>query len=504
MRSFGQFLRRPGAVVMVLAVAAIAIQFPFSLNHDAAWHFYTAFRALHGDRIGIDIADVNPPMTMWLLGAPAFVADVSGLPPASVLRSSVLLLQLAALGCTLGLLRRLGWGESAMSVAAASVGAALLLMPGYHFAQREHIAVALTLPYVLLAALRAEQKTVAVPIALAAGIAAAAGIGIKPHFLALPACLELWLCCRRRSLNILLRPETLALAVAGTFYLVAVKVFAPAYLDMVVPRALLAYRGFEEEGLELVTRIGAYLAACVCALGVALRRWGSDRLPAVVQAFVVAGLGFLIAALLQKKGWQYQVLPVALLWTSAAGLLFAAMDRRPRVVFALLAIASLQPLVPFLVDGLDRRGTTARVDALAHILSAPGRETVFAFVTSPRDIHPAVLQSRARWVDPFGALIFLPAQVRALSATGPDDLSRQVVALSEGYNESLLARLESDPPGVVMFDSGDRKLGIPDEANFDYLRFFARYDAFNRLMAEYSEVAPVGRFRIFMRSGAGS
>lgn len=499
MRSFWETPSSLWAAIILLTTIAAAVQFPFALNHDAAWHFYTAFRALDGDRIGIDIADVNPPMSMWLLGLPAFVARISGLPPAAVLRGYVLLLQLAALLCALAMLRRLSWTKSALTTAAVALCAVLLFMPGYHFAQREHIAVALTLPYALLLALRAERQPVRLSVALAVGAVAATGIGIKPYFLAVPACLELWHCWRRRSIT-LWRPELAAMAAVGALYLLAVVVYAPAYLEVIVPNALLAYGGFEVSGFKFALRAGTYLAASACALVLAVRLWWPERLPAAVQVFIVAGVGFLIAGLMQRKGWQYQIMPAALYWTAAAGLLFATMDRRPKALLALLAIACLQPVVPFVADGLARQGTTARVDALSRLFSSPNHAPVFAFITSPRDIHPAVLQSGARWPDAFGALIYLPAHVQALARAAQDEQSARAVALSENYNKNLLARLERDPPAVLAFDAASDKLGFPIALRFDYLRFFQRYAAFNRLMEAYTETSPIGRFRIFLHT----
>lgn len=499
MRSFWQTPSAPWAVITLLATFAAVIQFPFALNHDAAWHFYTALRVLDGDRIGIDIADVNPPMSMWLLGLPALVVRISGLSPAAVLRGFIFLLQLTTLLCALVMLRKLSWTKGALTTATTALAAVLLLMPGYHFAQREHIAVALTLLYALLVALRAEQQPVRLPVALAIGLVAATGIGIKPYFLAVPASLELWLYWRRRSLN-LLRPELAAMAVAGALYVLAVIIYAPVYLEAVVPNALLAYKGFEVGGLEFVLQAGTYLAASACALVLAVRLWWPERLPAAVQVLIVAGVGFLIAGLMQRKGWQYHIMPAALYWTAAAGLLFAAMNKRPKALFVLFAIACLQPVVPFLADGLARQGTTARVDALSRLFSSPDHAPVFAFITSPRDIHPAVLQSGARWRDAFGALIYLPAHVQALARAAQDDQSARVVALSETYNNGLLARLERDPPAVIAFDAANDKLGLPAALQFDYLRFFRRYDAFNRLMEAYTETTPVGRFRIFLRA----
>ena len=113
------------ALIAVLAAAAL-VQFPFSLNHDAAWHFYTATRVLAGDRIGLDIADINPPMAMWLFSAPGLLVVHLGASPAIVFRAFTLLVAVLAFVLSLRPLQ-MQLGQRAGLVLLAILAAFLLL-----------------------------------------------------------------------------------------------------------------------------------------------------------------------------------------------------------------------------------------------------------------------------------------------------------------------------------------------------------------------------------------
>src|SRR5690606_29707799 len=80
------------------------------------------------------------------------------------------------------------------------------------------------------------------------------------------------------------------------------------------------------------------------------------RIEPLSAAFIVAGLGFLVAALLQQKGWPYQLLPAALFCVAAAVVQLANAPRW-RIPMALaIGLAVLLPVLSNLRDNLDANG----------------------------------------------------------------------------------------------------------------------------------------------------
>ncbi|HEY4123737.1 MAG TPA: hypothetical protein VGM36_03930, partial [Rhizomicrobium sp.] len=137
------------------------------------------------------------------------------------------------------------------------------------------------------------------------------------------------------------------------------------------------------------------------------------------------------------------------------------------------------------------------VRALTALFRAhPGpNNSVYGFITSPRDIHPAVLESRMRWASASGVLVFLPVLMDGDFA--PADRGK-VLAMEDRRNRELLSDLVAAKPGVIVVDDAPSKLGIR-VGNFDYLGYFARYHEFVRFMRGYTEQTRMGDLRIFLR-----
>jgi hypothetical protein len=479
-------------VLGAIALTALAVQLPFALNHDAAWHFETSFRLLEGARFGDSVYDVNPPISAWLFTLPAAICNLTGASPTLVFKLFTFAMMLGALGASARLLPLAAPDLDDPVFAQAALAYALLLLPGYDFGQREHLVCALTLPYVLLAAARARGAKISFFSAMIIGFAAAIGVGVKPYFLLLPLCVELWLVAKVRYG--VLRVELLTMAGVLLLYVFAVDLFAPDYLWRVVPDAMIAYSAFQVGWIDLARifalRLGPYMASAA-TLCVVLR----GRLSPVLQACAIAAFAFLTAAVWQRKGWAYQLYPAQMYCIFFVGLalsvraLSTQFVAAGRVTAAVLLLVSGASIVAFVEDGLSRDGTTARVRALTAIFRE--HRSVFAFITSPRDVHPAVLESRAHWTSASGVLVFLPAMLNT-----PGNLA--AVKVGARRNLETLAELKARPPAVIVVDAASEKLGI-EQPNFDYLKFFAGYPGFTVLMRNYAERPRIGTFRIFLR-----
>jgi len=477
-------------VLGAILLAALAIQLPFALNHDAAWHFETSFRLLQGARFGDGVYDVNPPMSAWLFTLPAAICDLTGASPTLVFKLFTFALMLGALVASAMLLPVAAPDLDNPLPAQAALAFALLLLPAYDFGQREHLVCALTLPYVLLAAARAQGAKISAFAALAIGCVAALGIGIKPYFLMLPFCVELWLFAIVKGKAF--RLELFAMVGTLLLYLFAVERFAPDYLRRVVPDAMVAYGAFQTSWTNLALAVAIRLAPYLASIGIlclAVR----GRLSPLLQACAAAALGFLIAAVLQRKGWRYQLYPVAMYCVFFAGLVLSRRALRTKfpaasgIAAAILLVSCGASIAAFVSDGISPDGTSARVRALTAIFREHG--SVYAFITSPRDVHPAVLESGARWTSASGVLVFLPAMLNA-----PNDPAASRVG--NRRNRETLEELKTNRPAVIVVDGASTKLGIR-QANFDYLKFFARYPGFTAFMRGYKEQRQIGDFRIF-------
>src|SRR5271170_4251461 len=108
------------------------------LNGDVAAILDFAVRMVDGERLYVDLVDVNPPLIFWLNLAPAWIAERFALDPAVVLVALVLLLQATSLAlCRAPLVRLTELRHAGARVLVPLAGLfAVLILPTDNFGQR--------------------------------------------------------------------------------------------------------------------------------------------------------------------------------------------------------------------------------------------------------------------------------------------------------------------------------------------------------------------------------
>ncbi len=336
------------------------------------------------------------------------------------------------------------------------------------------------------------------------GVAACFGFCIKPYYLLVPIAMEIWLLARTRRPAVWFSPETVAMGVTGLVYLAVVIVTMPAYFEKELPEVLLAYWTYNGTLSEVLGNAFMLTAPAVVlgGIGYTTLRPG-ERVPALAQGFAVAGAAFLVAALLQMKPWPYHFLPGAIaLYLAAAVLLIGGKPRadagavRFGALLVLLVVVCLRPAVEA-VRSFDDNATMARVEKLATVFRAnPGPNgTIAGFLTSPRDVFPAIIASGMNWAPPFCCDYLIAAAARVDEA--PASRRQAITAAGLKQAERAVAAIRAEEPGVIVVDAADRKLGFGTR-RFDYLPWLEGHTGFD-ILRHYREINPVGPFRLFVR-----
>jgi len=280
------------------------------LNHDVAAVLNFAERMVAGDRLYADLIDVNPPL-VFLLDLPA--AAIGAWTPLDAVQA--LLLCLVGFGAYAAWLTwRLLPGRDRAPIESACLGfglPVLMLGAGYDFGQREHLMAMAAMPYLALAARRAEGLPTGRWLMLGAVLPAALGFALKPHFLAVPLLVEAVVLARRGPARALRDPVPWAMAGIWLGYVLLVALAFPDYLGQVIPLVWAYYLdqgGFAWWQVILTERLGTALILLLPLAVVALVR-PLGTLPLVIAA---AAIGATMAAVVQHKGWTYHALPVRL------------------------------------------------------------------------------------------------------------------------------------------------------------------------------------------------
>ena len=257
-----------GGAILGMSIAVFAFAPAWD---DIDWYLYAATRLLDGAHIyHAELADVNPPLIIWISAIAVALGRVFSLGPLLALKLMLAATIAASITWCVSLIRRSESSKSDRFYLWLAI--ALLYFLAFYprrpeiFAQREHMLAALILPYLVLAAGRLGGKCPSRWEAAAIGLAAATGICLKPYQVVIVLGIETLILWRLRTPRSLIRPELVALALAGIAYCVAVLVFTPDFIFYVAPLARDAYLDHSRVPLSDMMPLSP-AAKAICHLG---------------------------------------------------------------------------------------------------------------------------------------------------------------------------------------------------------------------------------------------
>ncbi len=508
MNAVADRLARPSvAYLSIAAIYALAavLRFTSYLNHDSSWLLLATRRMLDGAGLYTDILEVNPPLVLWLNVPPVLVSEATGITAETAFLIAVFALSAISLLILAGVTRHIdGLRASERHVLLIAAAAALLVVPGYDFGQREHLMLVFTLPYVLLAGARAGDVRPPTALAFAVGGFAALGFCLKPYFFLIPVALELFVLVQGRSLKRCFRAEILALAGVTIAYVGALLWFAPAYVEIMVPIALEIYnQTYTGEPAYVLRQTGLALLIAGFA-AIYLFRLKGTRLN-ILLALLIATVTQIVIFAVQGKGWHYQLIPalgfltVSLAFCAIASGVQAAPKsgsaliraaRPPLAIAILLALAaSTLPQQRYTGDfqliaaTLDRLGLAPKsyVSFSAHVFhSFPlGAATGMTYAS----------RAPAQWLMPGIAIREAQAGSQPASWTPTMDQIRDLA------RRSVLEDFERYRPELVLVHDGAPKnyfRGLP----FDYIEWFSQDPSFAAIWSKYDKVGTVDAAQI--------
>jgi hypothetical protein len=512
---------RIGFAVCLTAIVLLGAgaEFATFARSDTAFLLDAAERVLDGAQLYVDVVEINPPLIVALNLPAVVLARAIGVSDIAVYRTLVTISVLCALAFADWSLRRaLAPGSERLRRRLVLVLAfALFLAPGNDFGQREHLLMALALPYVLLVVARLSGRAAPPGPALAAGVLAGVGLALKPHFLLLWVAIEGFAAWRLRTMRP--APETLGIAGFLAMYAAAVATLTPQYFDIV--RLLgSAYGGFGRDPFVhvLITAPGTTVCYLAVLAAVALRRESKHRM--LWTVLLVAMVGSFLAGAAQQKGWDYHFYPSRVFATVLLAL--AVLDvRRPlaravqqvyaAAAFAALAVSLLlsveQGIIRVRHRDAAREAEQRQLDELVAAVRRhlPQGGSLYALSYTIGSSFPLVNYSGARWASRFPHLWIIEAvyqeqlhATRPLRFHTPAEMGR-----AERYlNDAVYEDLTRYRPDVLMVLKHARDTVGNSLRRVDYLAYFGRDPRIAGALSGYRLAEEVGQYLFYVRAAS--
>jgi hypothetical protein len=471
------WVRPTVAVGFAAAMLAALIQsLLMSIDCDVSWLITVNEKMLAGQRLYVDVIEVNPPASIWLYTPPVWLAERLALRPEAVVVAAFI--GCALLSCALAL--RLG--EKLRQpprplVFFAALAFVELILPLGTFAQREHAAMLLAFPVLTAFAVIADRRALSLPGRIAVGAAAGLVIAIKPHFvLAIvpPALFAAW---QARAVKPMV-PIAAAAAAVVALYAAALLLFTPQYLQM-LPMLADVYLPLRERWTILLGGPVVIVPLAIFAIALVLRPRRFAALPAML---LIGSAGFALAGVIQGKGYLNHALPGITLGLVALVLLATdkGVERGRKFVLAaatglacieLYAMACIRP-IPGLAEAVKR--------------VTPPRPSVITLGPDLLTGHPLVRNVDGRWAgSSAGLYVAAGAHPQIPHAHGPR--RARLLRWYDADIDSFAEDVKRERPDVILVDT---------RADFAWLRKEPRVQG---AIAGYRPRARVGDVEVWVR-----
>ncbi|GJL64048.1 MAG: hypothetical protein NPIRA04_27020 [Nitrospirales bacterium] len=504
----------PYLIICLLISIGVIQTFSNTINHDVAWHLYTAAEYLAGGTLYHDIFwEPNFPLTLYLTIPPVYLAHMTDL--------SAINLFILYIFCLISLSLFLTWNlltlspESPLRNSYAlllSASYALVVVPGADFGQREHIMSILTMPYIILAVLRIAGGVCAWPLRVFIGSLAGIGFSLKPHFLLIPLIIECYRWIKLRHLQEKGQSETFAFISVTGLYGITLAFLNSEYFSTVLPYALTVYNiAYQSTLQEILIQPETILLPLTCLMYFKTRQ--SQNHVVATEMFLLSAIGFYFIFFIQMKGWHYHIYPVlsSLILTVTSMLIHEIQRSRTLVfwsgkneqlpinVWILMTLFLCTLGTPYLKTNYENP-TMNRMMPIVKEHAADS--SIFTFSSSLHTAFPLVNYAEVGWASRFPTLWLLPGIVRLQRDATTNLTTHEVKYLQEIKQfviDSVISDLSRKQPAIILLDVNRYKYFFDDHF-FDYLKFFSSDPKFMAIWSHYKKINDIGGFQVFLRT----
>jgi hypothetical protein len=500
--------------LFALPVLWLAGYFFPPINHDVAAILDVSARWVGGEKLYVDVIDENLPLTFVVHSLPVLTARLL---PGSVAFWFTAWVVAGIFASFLACRRLVRLVPSADHALTAALLPPVLLflfsvLPNEHFGQREHIMFVACAPYLIASMARAEGVMLTRGASIAIGLVAGVALAMKPHYLAIPAAVELYLLFRRGWRATIADFIPWSIGLAAVAHLVSMYTVFADFGLVIMPLAVEAYAPIGDAGWRdvLTSNVLGPTLIALLIFGIIATVF-TKTLSA--RVLVVFGVGAALSAIAQAKGWPYHVLPAL-----SAAILLAALtvsqtvDRYlpisrsghhlpVAVISATLMVLLYFQAALYTPPFYKQRQFEASIGGrLQHVLeqNAPNR-TFLVLSPGIYPIWPMVNYLAGRMTMRFLSMWVL----QGVYATCDDFPALYNPPDTMGDTEKYVFDAVSDDfareqPDLLLVD---RIAGVPrcQGKEFDYLEYFLQNRTFADTFEGYEHLMDFDRYRIYRR-----
>jgi hypothetical protein len=501
--------------VLLIFCLGIFTQANILLNFDVSWLMRASQKLLNGGRYYTDFIETNPPLILYFYISPVLMAKLFHVGFAIPLKLYIFAWAAISVFICGFLLKDIfadGDGRS-RNILLLTIAFVYVLLPGYSFGEREHIALILTLPYLLVIVSRLGNKIPGRYLLLLIGVMAGTGFALKPYFLFVLVFIEFYLMFKRRDFFSWIRLETSALIFFIIIYVISIFLITPEYIYKVWPLVYRLYFIGAKESWSLVLSQSAIVFYLI-TLGFIVLLYDKIRHKNLINVLMLAATGFLCSYLIQRTPWYYHVFPalaltsiliVLLLCEYIANINLQKSATKWKGFILVACIGAVIMLFPVLSTYSHIKAgvvikNNVHTDPLLNFAKKNARGgPIYVFTIQILMNSTLVDYAKVPSASRLPSLLFMPGLDRLINLPQKSKVaSERFMKEKQEVIDIVVDDLSKNPPSLMFVDEG-KKNPSSDEKRFDYLQFFSQDKRFKEIFVHYTYVKTLGDFAIYAR-----
>jgi len=469
------------------------IQSHLFLERDVIYLSNAANLLLHGGTYSTDFFETNPPMILFLYMPALFITKMTLFNLVASLRLYVFLLAFLSMGLCYASLKKILKNPMPIFNMLAFV---LLLLPASQFAQREHLLIILTMPYLFAAALRLQHKPISLKFAIAVGLLAGLGFSIKPHFLTTFILIESYFIWKRRHWLGWMRTESILIIVVLMTYFLSIELFFSDYIHVLLPFIMRHYVSYiQSPWFTLLTLPTVDFCLFIGVLYFFIPR--QIRYTPLYTLFFLALVGFTLSLMLSRTPWYFHVLPALSIACLLGILILLSYVEEKMPLFFLIPVTLILFFIPLYFTSMItltalKEKNKSGIHLLIQFFNQRGPSTYTAYSLSSRFLW-LVNYTPANYIGRFSLFWWQPSLF-----CSPHQITPELAHDRQWMIDLLADELILKKPHYVLVDT----LPSPycSSINFNYLKEFTHDPRFGKAWHSYRYVNQLDGYKIYVRT----
>lgn len=488
-----QFSTGYGALItgFLMVALALAAQLVGYINLDDAWLLDVAGRVVGGERLGVDVIESNPPLIIYLMEAPVYLAKLFHI---SHVTGFIIYIEIIGLVTTVITFTQVK--DTSLRLCLIFI---IFFLPGVVFGEREHIFIMLAMPYFV-----SQWRKEKAPLwyLIVSGLLAAVGVSLKPFFVIIWLATVLTKMVLDRRFFAFLNWQDLLIGIIGGAYLLYVVFVEKTYMASVFPLIYKYYGAFGTDKIEALQQVGRLIMLFQLPFWM-MFYLNRNMVTRALYFLNFGNLASIIMIALQQKTWLNYFYPAHFFGFLENILLIAAVFANSKLLWnkvaAILASIVVTVLIGYAVVANIRVGlrlADGETKQLVQMFNKyAGNKPVYVLSFDLGVIYPALNYSNAYYRGHYGHLWMMPGMFMDRPKNGDKVIFKKPEEMNvdeKNITQIVLADMKKNPPALVAVTESkyyDRRIGI---FQFNLLEYFSQNAEFKDIWSHYDKLAKIG------------